>query len=58
MFLIQVIMLLTASLMIAVPRACTKMESREDESALKRTRTMGIWLFFAAVIWFVTGKII
>lgn len=51
MFLIQMIMLLTGLFMAAAPRACTRKESRDDREAVQRTRTMGTWLFAAAVIW-------
>lgn len=57
MFLIQMIMLLTGLLMIAAPGACTRKESRGDKEAEKRTRTMGVWLLLAAVIWLVTANL-
>lgn len=57
MLLIQMVVLLTGLLMIAAPGACTRKESRGDRDAEKRTRTMGLWLFFAAVIWVVTANI-
>lgn len=55
MFLIQMIMLLTGMLMVVAPGACTRKESRGDKEAEKRTKTMGIWLFFAAIIWLVVS---
>ena len=58
MLLIQLVMLLTGALMIAAPRACTRKDARGNENAEKHTRTMGIWLFLAAVIWMVTAKLI
>lgn len=58
MLLIQLVMLLTGALMIAAPRACTRKDARGNDSAEKRTRTMGIWLLLAAVIWIVTAKLI
>ncbi len=56
MFLIQMVMLLTGMLMVAAPGACTRKESRGDKDATRRTRTMGIWIFFAAVIWMVAAR--
>lgn len=58
MLLIQMVMLLTGLLMIAAPGACTRKEARGNAEAEKRTKTMGIWLFLAAVIWIVTAKIV
>lgn len=57
MLLIQMVMLLTGVLMIAAPGACTRKEARGNAEAEKRTRTMGIWLFIAALIWVITAKI-
>lgn len=57
MLLVQMVVLLTGLLMIAAPGACTRKESRGDKDAEKRTRTMGFWLFFAAVIWVITANI-
>lgn len=57
MFLIQMIMLLTGLLMVAAPGACTRKEARGDFEAEKRTRTMGIWLTLAAVIWLITANL-
>ncbi|MCI5873792.1 MAG: permease [Clostridiales bacterium] len=57
MLLIQMVMLLTGGLMIAIPGACTRKEARGNAEAEKRTRTMGIWLLMAALIWVVTAKI-
>lgn len=58
MALIQLVMLFTGLLMTAAPGACTRKESRGDKDAEKRTRTMGIWLTFAAVIWLLTDKFV
>lgn len=58
MLLIQVVMLLTGGLMIGAPEACTRKEDRGNENSKKRTRTMGMWLFIAALIWIITAKII
>ncbi len=58
MFLLQMVMLLTGLLMAAFPASCTRKESRGDDGAVQRTKTMGIWLFLAAVIWFFTGRIL
>ncbi len=57
MFLIQMVILLTGALMILAPRSCTRKEARGNETAEKRTRTMGVWLFLAAVIWMITAKL-
>ena len=57
MLLIQMVMLLTGVLMIAAPGACTRKEARGNAEAEKRTRTMGIWLFIAGLIWVITAKI-
>lgn len=57
MLLIQMVMLLTGLFMIAAPSACTRKEARGNAEAKKRTKTMGVWLFLAAVIWIVTAKI-
>ncbi len=57
MLLLQMVMLLTGGLMIAAPEACTRKEARGDENAKKHTRTMGMWLFAAALIWLITVKI-
>lgn len=58
MLLLQVVMLLTGMFMIAFPGVATKKESRGNVEAEKRTRTMGIWLFFAAFIWVISSKIV
>lgn len=57
MFLIQMIMLLTGLLMVAAPGACTRKEARGNPEAEKRTRTMGVWLVLAAVIWLITANL-
>lgn len=56
MLLIQMIMLLTGLLMVAAPGACTRREARGNPEAEKRTRTMGVWLTLAAVIWLITAR--
>ncbi len=58
MLLIQIVMLSTGVLMMAAPKACTRKEARGNVEAEKRTRTMGIWLLMAALIWIVTAKIL
>lgn len=58
MLLLQMVMLLTGLLMTAAPAACTRKQSRGDEQAEKKTRTMGIWLVLAAGIWLITAKFI
>ena len=50
MKLLQSVLLLTGFFMVAVPKAATRRESREDADAVKKTRTRGVWLFVAAVI--------
>ena len=57
MLLIQTVMLLTGLLMMAVPGACTRRELRGDEQAEKKTRTMGVWLALAAIIWIVAARL-
>lgn len=57
MLLIQIVMILTGCLMMAAPRTCTRRDLRGNAEAEKRTRTMGIWLFVAALIWIITAKI-
>ncbi|MBP3488232.1 MAG: permease [Roseburia sp.] len=51
------VMLLTGLFMAAAPGACTRKQARGDKSAEARTRTMGIWLALAAVIWIVTANL-
>ena len=51
MRLIQMVMLLTGLFMAAVPVGCTRKDARNDKDAVKKTRTMGIWLAAAAAIW-------
>ncbi len=57
MLLIQTVMLLTGLLMMAAPGACTRKESRGDAQAEKKTRTMGVWLALAAIIWIVAARL-
>lgn len=54
MRLIQMVLLLTGLLMVAVPGACTRKDDRGKPETEKRTRTIGGWLTFAAVIWMIT----
>ena len=56
--LIQMVMLLTAMLMIAAPWACLRREDREDGAARQKVRSMGAWLAAAAVIWIVVEELI
>ena len=51
--LMQMVMLLTGMLMFAVPWACLRKEDRGNEAARKKTRTMGVWLTAAALLWFI-----
>lgn len=55
MVLIQAVMLMTGVLMIAAPGALTRKQDRNDPAAIKKTKTLGYWLFFAAVIWMVSA---
>lgn len=57
MLLIQMVLLLTGLLMTIVPVSCTRREQRGDKEAEKRTRTIGIWLVLAALIWVITSKL-
>ena len=58
MNVIQAVLLLTGICMIICPRALTKMQDRGNQQALKKTKNMGYWLFFAAIIWLVADYII
>uniref|UniRef100_UPI003FF137F1 permease n=1 Tax=Roseburia sp. TaxID=2049040 RepID=UPI003FF137F1 len=58
MKLLQSVLLLTGFFMVAVPKAATRRESREDADAVKKTRTRGVWLFVAAVIWVITEQLL
>lgn len=58
MKLIQMVMLLTGLLMAFAPGSCTRKQARGNPDEEKRTRTMGIWLAVAAVIWLVTSHIL
>lgn len=55
MILIPMVMLLTGILMVVAPASCTRKEARGNQEAEKKTRTMGIWLFLAALIWVITA---
>lgn len=55
--LLQIVMLLTGLLMIAVPRACTKKEMRGDTKAEEKTRDMGKWILIAAILWVIVEQI-
>lgn len=57
MVLIRIVLLLTSILMLAAPAACTRKADRGNAEAEKKTRTLGMWLFFAAVIWMITAKL-
>ena len=57
MRLIQMVMLLTGLFMAAVPVGCTRKDARKDKDAVKKTRTMGIWLAAAAAIWLICSAI-
>lgn len=57
MALIQMVLLLTGLLMVVAPAACMRKEQRGDKEAEKKTRTMGVWLVTAAVIWMITAKL-
>ena len=54
MNIIQAVLVLTGICMIFLPRLLTKMQDREKDDVVKRTRNIGYWLFLAAVIWLVT----
>ncbi|MBD5556213.1 MAG: permease [Roseburia sp.] len=51
------VMLLTGLFMAAVPVGCTRKDARKDKDAVKKTRTMGIWLAAAAAIWLICSAI-
>lgn len=53
MVLIQTVLLMTGALMIAAPGALTRKTDRNNPEAVKKTKTMGKWLFVAAIIWVV-----
>lgn len=55
--LLQMVMLFTGIFMMVFPQAGTRKEARGDKEAEKKTKTMGMWLFLAAVIWIITAKI-
>lgn len=57
MLLIRTVLLLTGMLMIAAPGACTRKQDRGNKEAEGRIRTLGMWLFFAALIWIITAKL-
>lgn len=57
MVLIWAVLILTGILMLAAPSACTRKSDRGNTAAEKKTRTLGMWLFFAAVIWMITAKL-
>lgn len=58
MLLLQIVMLMTGMFMLAFPGAATRKDSRGDKAAEKKTRTMGMWIFFAGLIWVISSKII
>lgn len=51
MVLIQAVLLMTGALMIVAPGALTRKSDRNNPEAVKKTKTMGNWLFIAAIIW-------
>lgn len=44
--------------MVFFPKILTKMQDRDKEDVVKRTRNLGYWVFFAAVIWVVADYLI
>ena len=54
MNIIQAVLVLTGICMIFFPRLLTKMQDREKDDVVKRTRNIGYWLFLAALLWLVT----
>ena len=58
MNIIQVVLLLTGACMIIFPQALTKMQDRDKTDKVKKTKDMGYWLFFAAIIWFIADYLI
>ena len=58
MLLLQMVLLLTGIFMIAFPGAATRKDARGNIEAEKRTRTMGMWLFFAGLIWVISSNIV
>ena len=57
MRLIQSVLLLTGFFMVAAPKYATRKDAREDAEIVNKTRTRGIWLFAAVVIWLVTEQL-
>ena len=58
MNIIQVVLIMTGVCMIFFPKILTKMQDRDKEDVVKRTRNLGYWVFFAAVIWVVADYLI
>jgi len=58
MNIIQAVLLLTGVCMVFFPKILTKMQDREKEDVVKRTKNLGYWVFFAAVIWVVADYLI
>ena len=58
MNIIQAVLILTGACMVFFPKILTRMQDRENAEVVKRTRNLGYWLFFAAIIWVVVDYVI
>lgn len=58
MNIIQAVLIMTGVCMVFFPKILTKMQDREKEDVVKRTKNLGYWVFFAAVIWVVADYLI
>ncbi|MBR5127408.1 MAG: permease [Roseburia sp.] len=58
MNIIQAVLILTGVCMVFFPKVLTKMQDREKDAVVKRTRNLGYWVFFAAIIWVVADYLI
>lgn len=58
MNIIQAVLIMTGICMVFFPKILTKMQDRDKEDVVKRTRNLGYWVFFAAVIWVVADYLI
>lgn len=58
MNIVQAVLLLTGACMVFFPRVLTKMQDRDKEEVVKRTKNLGYWVFFAAIIWIAADYII
>ena len=58
MNIIQAVLIMTGIGMVFFPKILTKMQDRDKEDVVKRTRNLGYWVFFAAVIWVVADYLI